>query len=202
MPGDPLGVAEELIPGWGVYVDKDGVLRAAVKGRAVIDRAAKFVYVNPYRKPRFPEPSSEVVGYVTGLRHDLVILDIYGVVSLTPRPRWLYETSGPLSGGIPIANIADEFIKDITEYFRLGDVVVAKIVSRTHPFTLTTKAPQYGVLYAYCGKCGSIMSYKSDRLMVCPRCGNVEKRKVSLLARSKQLMINVRRHLIRYRYPW
>ncbi len=202
LPGDVIGVAEEYLAGRGVYVDDWGRIRASITGRAVIDRINKTVNVVPRKGVKFPELNSEVIGYVTSMRPDLVILDIFGVVSLTPRPRWLYETSGLLSGGIPIANIADEFIKDITDYFRLGDVVVARVVSRSHPFTLTTKSPLYGVIHAYCGNCGALMKFKSDRVMVCPRCGRSEKRKVSLLARSRGLPILVRKQLIRYRYPW
>ena len=202
VPGQPLGVIEEYLPGSGVYVDSDGVLRAAIAGKVVVDKASKTVYVVARRRIKFPEYGSEVVGYVTGLRHDLVIVEVHGVISLSPRPKWLYETPGPLSAAIPIANIADEYIKDIVDYYRIGDLVIAKIVSRTHPFTLTTKNPQYGVLYAYCGNCGSLMNYKSDRTMVCPRCGSVEKRKVSILARSRSVPLAMRRHLVKYRYPW
>jgi exosome complex component CSL4 len=202
LPGDPLGVVEELAPGPGVYVDSRGVLRAAVRGRAVIDYLDKVAQVRPLKRVKFPRMGDDVVGVVTQVRHDLVVVEVYGAVSLTPRPRWLYETPGPISSGLPIANVSEEYVKDLSDYYRLGDMVLARVVSRSTPYTLSTKSPQHGVLYAYCGRCGALMGYKSDRSMVCGRCGNVESRKVSLLARSPALRIEIKRHLVKYRYPW
>ncbi len=201
MPGDELATIEEYIPGKGTYVDEDGVIRAAFYGIAVYEEQHKRVYVKPRKQVKLPQQGSEVVALVTQVRHDVVISDIYGVVVTAPRPRWLYELSGPLTAGIPIANVADEYIKDLHEYYRVGDIIVAKVVG-TNPYTLLTKPPQYGAIYGICSRCGGILKYSNDRSMKCSRCGNVEKRKASILGKNQNFKIEIKRLLIKTHYPW
>jgi len=201
MPGDPLATIEEYLPGKGTYVDEEGVIRAAVYGVAVYEERYKRVSVKPRRQVKLPQQGSEVVALVTQVRHDVVITDIYGVVVTAPRPQWLYELSGPLTAGIPIANVADEFIKDLHDYYRIGDIIVAKVVG-TNPYTLLTKPPQYGVLYGICARCGGVLVYNNERSVRCTRCGNVEKRKASILGRNRAFRIEIRRLLVKTHYPW
>lgn len=201
MPGDPLATIEEYLPGKGTYVDEEGVIRAAHHGVAVYEEQYKRVSVRPRRHVKLPGQGSEVVGLVTQVRHDVVIVSIYGVVATAPRPRWLYELSGPLTAGIPIANVADEFIKDLNDYYRIGDIVVAKVVG-VNPYTLLTKPPQYGTLYGICSRCGGILVYNGERSVKCTRCGNVEKRKASILGRNKAFRIDIRRLMVKAHYPW
>lgn len=130
------------------------------------------------------------------MRHDLVLVELYGKVRLQPSPRWDYEYSGRFLGAIPIANISDEFIRDINEYYRPGDIVVVRVLNNSNPYHLSTKQPQYGVVYAECSRCGSMLEPVSPRNMRCPKCGHVEKRKVSILASSRLLRIEIRRALV------
>jgi exosome complex component CSL4 len=196
VPGEVLAGLEEYLPGEGVYVDEEnGVLRAAVAGVARFDARTKTVTVTPVKKPRMPGPGSSVLGMVTGLRHDLVIVEFYGQLEVQPRPRWLWEFSGKFSGAITIANITDEFVKDIHDYYRVGDIVIARTLNRGNPYHLTTKGPQYGVVFAQCSRCGAPLEPVNPRTMKCPRCGAVEKRKVSVLAGSRILHTALKRTL-------
>ncbi len=197
-PGDMLGVAEEWVPGYGVYIDSEGYLRASVAGVAEYDVRSRVVRVRPSKPVKMPMAGSSVVGVVYNIGHDVVMLDILGEVSLQPSPKWRYEYSGDLSGGIPISMITKEYVKDINDYYRIGDIVLARVLNNKNPYHLTTKPPQYGVIYARCSRCGTLLEPVNPRSMKCPKCGNVEKRKVSVLASSKLLRINLRRSLIRY----
>ncbi|WP_131160107.1 exosome complex RNA-binding protein Csl4 [Aeropyrum pernix] len=200
MPGDVLATIEEFLPGEGVYVDPvKGFIRAAAPGVAYLDMSRRIAYVKPHKKPQTPGPGSEVAALVTGVRGDLVVAEVYGVVRLSPKPAWLYELPSPYSAAIPISHIADEYIKNIEDYYRIGDWILAKIVSRTPPFTLSTVEPRYGVVYAICSRCGAVMEFQSERSMKCPKCGNVEKRKVSIHAKSRHLRIRLVRNLVIYR---
>ncbi len=197
VPGDPLASIEEYLPGEGTYVDEAmGLVRSAVAGTARYDVVNKVVSVRPARRVRMPGPGSTVVGVVYGVRHDIVIVELYGQAELQPRPRLLWEFSGKYSGAISIANIADEFIKDTHDYYRIGDVVVARALNRGNPYHLTTKAPQYGVVYAQCARCGAPLEPASQRTMRCPRCGNVEKRKVSAAAASQGIAAALKRVIL------
>lgn len=203
LPGDVIASIEEYLPGKGTYVDHGrGLIRAALPGVAVVDEANKRVMVRPKREAKLPGPGAEVVGLVTQIRHDVVIVDLYGVVAAAPRPRWLYELSSPMTSGLPIANVADEFINDLHDYYRVGDIIVAKIVSQSPPYTLATKNPQYGVVYGVCSRCGGILRFNTERSVKCTRCGNVEKRKASILGRNPSFRINIRQLLVKTHYPW
>ncbi len=196
VPGELLGVAEEYEAGPGTYVDEEGFIRAAVPGVARYDSRSRSVRVDPVKRPRLPGVGSEVVGVVTSVRHDVVVLDLIGEVRLQPVPRFLYEFPSRLSGAITIANIAEEYVKDINDYYRVGDIVLARTLNGSTPYHLTTVQPQYGVIYAYCSRCGNLLEPVNNRTMKCPACGHVEKRKVSALAGSKLLSINVRWGLV------
>ncbi len=196
VPGEVLGAAEEYVVEQGVYIDEQGLLRASVAGRLVIDPRSKTVRVVPVKVPRLPRQGSTSLGLVVQVRHDLVVLDLYGEVSPDPAPRWLYEYDSPLTGGIPISMVTKEYVEDLHDYFRPGDLVLARVLNNTTPYTLTTKPPQYGVVYALCSRCGAQMQPLNPRSMKCPRCGRVENRKVSVLASSKLLRINIRRFLV------
>jgi len=196
VPGDPLAVIEEYNPGEGTYVDESGWIRAAVKGIARFDVQARTVEVSPERPLRVPRANTDAVGVVTQVRHDVVLVELYGKVRLQPTPRWEYEYSGRFLGAIPIANISEEYVKDIADYYRPGDVVLVRVLNNQNPFHLATKQPQYGVLYAECSRCGTRLEPVNQRTMKCPKCGHVEKRKVSVLASSRVLRIEIRRALV------
>ena len=193
-PGEALASIEEYLPGEGTYVDEaEGVIRAAVAGTARYDMVNKVVSVRPVKRVRMPGPGAAVIGMVTSVRHDLVLVEIYGQVELQPRPRFLWEFSGKYSGAISIANIADEFIKDVNDYYRVSDIVVVRTLNRGNPYHLSSKGPQYGVVYAQCARCGGPLQPVNPRTMKCARCGHVEKRKVSVHAMSRSLVAGLRR---------
>ena len=195
-PGTPLGSIEEYSDGEGAYSGPDGVVRAVVVGRPRWDRVAHVASVAPARRPLIPGYKSDVVALVTSVRRDMVVVEIIGEASAEPKFRWVREYPGTYTGGIPISQIADEFIEDTSDYYRIGDIILARVISRGPPYTLTTKQPQYGVLIAQCSRCGSLLEPLSDRTMKCPRCGHIEKRKVSIHA-STRIAIRLKRLLIK-----
>lgn len=196
VPGEALGVAEEYVAEGGTYVDPSGVIRAAVPGVLHVDPRSKVLTVRPFRRARLPRQGSNSFGLVTQVKHDLVVVELYGEVSTEPSTRWLFEYDSPLTGGIPIHLVTKEYVKDLYNYFRPGDLVLARVLNQTPPYTLTTKPPQHGVVYAKCSRCGAVMQPMNPRSMKCPRCGQVEERKVSVLASSKLLRVNLRRYLV------
>jgi len=196
-PGEPLAGLEEFIPGPGTFVDEEaGVIRAAVSGIARYNMLARIVEVKPTKPLRVPRAGSTAVGLVTQVRFDVVLVELYGEMSLQPTPKWLYEYTGRFLGAIPIANISDEYIRDITDYYRPGDIVLVRVLNNTNPYNLTTRQPQYGVIYAECSRCGARLEPVNQRTMRCPKCGHVEKRKVSVLASSRLLRLNIKRALM------
>ena len=196
LPGEPVGGLEEYIAGEGVYVDEEsGVLRSKHYGVLTVDPSTRVAHVKPVREPHVPRAGSSVVGVVSHVRHDLAVVEIYGQVSLTPTPRWTGEYSGIFSGGLPIDQVSVEYVRDMSESYRVGDVVLVKVLNSNSPYHLSSRQPQYGVLYARCSNCGSIMAAGGEKSVKCSVCGRVEARKVSILAGSNVLQLRIRRLL-------
>ncbi|MFN4046206.1 MAG: exosome complex RNA-binding protein Csl4, partial [Acidilobaceae archaeon] len=186
QPGEVLGVVEEYTPGTGVFTDNDGVLRSSIAGLAVFDLNHKTVHVKPLKDVKLPRAGYSVLGVVTGLRHDSVSVELYGMLSLSPAVSWLGELYGILSGFIPISQVSTEFVKDIHEYFRPGDVIIARTLNSSNPYQLSTKQPQYGVVYTLCSHCLKPMEPKTQKTRKCPSSGRGESRKRSILAAYKK----------------
>ncbi len=194
-PGEPIGVIEEFNPGEGVYVDENGLLRPEIMGLLRVDTVRHTVSVAPLRIRYLPPPKQGdvVLGIVTNVRHDLIIVEIHAKVLITKGvPSIAGEYKGKLTGAIPISQIADERIDDTYNYFRLGDLIVARTLNSTNPYTLSTREPQLGVVYAECAKCGGPLKPVSNRVMQCTHCGNRERRKVSTLAGHRGLAEGVK----------
>lgn len=193
VPGEVIGVEEEYVEGGNVYVEPStGLLRSSLVGVLRVDNVGKTAYVEASRLVRAPRKGSIVVGMVTQVRESLAFAELYGELSLDPRPRWVREFSGRLPAVITVEQLSDGKVDDIYAFIRPTDIIVGKVVSTISPYLVSLKGPQLGVLHAFCSRCGSPMNPENDGFR-CPRCGNFEKRKVSGLVGVKGLTLEVRR---------
>ncbi len=174
LPSDILAVIEEFMPGEGTYSDEKGFIRSARLGYVYKDKIFKVVSVkHPLGKPFIPKQGMIVLGVVTSVKEDLVFVDI-----IADKDGKMF--SGKFTGIIHLSQASKVFIKTIEDAFKLSDIVLAKVLTdRIPPYQLTTKPPELGVIAAMCSKCGEIMIRKDENTLLCPRCGNVEKRKVA-----------------------
>jgi exosome complex component CSL4 len=174
VPGEIVAQQEEFVEGDGVYIDQEtGFLRSSLLGKIAIDLNNKTVSVNSHK-----------------------FVDIFGVIVLYPRPKWEHEFSSPLSGAILSNQIGVDKYNDLMDIVKPGDIILAKVISSTNPFNLSLKGPQFGVIYSMCSKCGEIMAPINNDQLKCPKCGNVEKRKISNLATSKLLKIGMKKTIM------
>ncbi|NPA48298.1 MAG: RNA-binding protein [Thermococci archaeon] len=185
LPGDYLGVIEEYLPGEGVK-EEDGELIATRPGRVVIDREKMEIKVESLTDvPPLPKRGDTVIGRVIDVRPQTVIVEI---VRIDGRNNDREIATSKLAG-ISISQVADGYIKDMRDQFRVGDVVRALVVSASKtPIQLSTRRHDLGVVYALCSKCRAPLVRRGNKL-VCPKCGNVESRKLSSMYRK--LSINV-----------
>ncbi|MDP8003251.1 MAG: exosome complex RNA-binding protein Csl4 [Caldisphaera sp.] len=197
VPGQIVAQQEEFVEGEGTYIDfLTGFIRSSLVGKISIDFNNKIININPKKKIKLPKKGSIVVGSVSTVRENIIFVDIYGSLILYPRPQWEAEFSGPLSGSILSNQAGLEKNNDLQEIVKPNDIILAKVTNQTNPYNLTLKGPQLGVIYSTCSKCGSIMLPGENNTMKCPRCGNVEKRKISNLASSRLLRIELKRTLL------
>jgi len=170
-PGDFLCVEEEYIPSQGAYSD-DGNVRAYVVGRPIIDRISRRVRVKPVKRLQILQAGDTVIGAVINVREDLAYVKILGTASGS-----LFKN--PFSGLLHVSQISPTRISTIIDAVRIGDIIKAAVLNSTPPFILTTKDPNLGVILAFCSKCGATLVRDGNRL-ICPNCGNVEQRKLSI----------------------
>lgn len=174
IPGDRIGVIEEFIAGYGTYV-VDGVIYASSVGFLSIDQKSRVVSIQPASQGAyFPRVGNTVVGHVWSIQTAMALIRIIKVES-----RFL---SGFFTGIIHVSDVDVKFTEDISDAFKPGDVVRAKVISEANrTFHLSTKGENLGVILALCSKCGETLRLKGkrDKKLYCGVCGSMETRKVA-----------------------
>ena len=172
LPGERLGVIEEFIPDSGTYV-KDGVIYSKIVGRALMDLLSKRVSVYPLISGSpVPKVSSIIVGQVGNAQSDNVLVRIFKIGSK--------RVSGVFSGILHISDVQERYVKSMNDVCKPGDIIRAKVISNKNQIShLSTNDKSLGAVYAFCSRCSSLLEQRRHE-MHCPKCGNVEKRKLSL----------------------
>ena len=172
LPGERLGVIEEFIPDSGTYV-KDGVIYSKIVGRALMDLLSKRVSVYPLiNGSPVPKVSAVVVGQVGNAQSDNVLVRIFKIGSK--------RVSGVFTGILHISDVQERYVKSMNDVCKSGDIIRAKVISSKNQVShLSTNDKGLGVVYAFCSRCSSLLEQRRHD-MHCPKCGNVEKRKLAL----------------------
>lgn len=172
LPGERLGVIEEFIPDSGTYV-KDGVIYSKVVGRALMDLLSKRVSVYPLvSEVTVPKVTATVMGQVGNAQSDNVLVRIFKIGSK--------RLSGVFTGILHISDVQERYVKSMNEVCKPGDIIRTKVISdKNQIYHLSTKDKELGVVYAFCSRCSNLLEPKRHE-MLCPKCGNVERRKIAL----------------------
>lgn len=171
-PGDEICVIEEFMAGPGAYEDERGWVRSSYVGVTAADVLARTVAVKPYvRVPELPRKGEYVYGVVVHVKDEYAIVRILS--SAGGRKFRDYYT-----GIIHISQASSRFVRSLFDAVREGDIVKARALTTRIPVNLSIREPRTGVIAAFCSKCGALLEYKGGKL-VCPACGNAEKRSVS-----------------------
>lgn len=172
LPGERLGVIEEFTPDTGTFVD-NGVIYAMVVGRALRDLATRRVSVYPLaHEIRVPRLESVVVGQVANTQSENATVRIFQIGDKL--------LSGVFSGVLHISDVHIRYVDSMFDVCKTGDVIRARVISiKNQIYHLSTKDKDLGVIYAFCSKCGKTLESKRQD-MYCPKCGNIEKRKIVL----------------------
>jgi len=172
LPGERLGVIEEFIPDSGTYV-KDGVIYSQIVGRTLMDLVSKRVSVYPLiTGASVPNVSATVVGQVGNAQSDNVLVRIF---KIGPK-----KLSGVFTGILHISDVQERYVTSMNEVCKPGDIIRTKVISNKNQVShLSTKDKDLGVVYAFCSRCSSLLEPKRHE-MQCPKCGNIERRKITL----------------------
>jgi exosome complex component CSL4 len=171
VPGERLGVIEEFVPDSGTYV-KEGVIYSKIVGRSLVDLQSRRVSVYPAAEGAVvPKVSSTIIGQIGNAQSDNVLVKIFKVGNK--------KISGEFGGILHISDVSDRYVTSMNDVCKPGDIVRAKVISeKNRVFHLTTNDKNLGIIDAFCSRCGNLL--EPDRYELrCPKCGNIEKRKLS-----------------------
>lgn len=171
IPGDRLGVIEEFLPGRGTFV-KNGSICSLITGHALVDMPNKTISVYPrVRLPTLPYEGSIVTGQVSNAQEKSVSVRILKVGKR--------DIPGAFTGVIHISTASEDYVKTMHAAFRPGDIVRARVVSdKNMTYHLSTVDKTLGVLFAFCSRCGFLLTINGNVLQ-CQACKNIEERKIA-----------------------
>lgn len=175
LPGDVLGVTEEFVPSEWTYED-EGRIKSLVVGTVSIDEKNKKIAIVPKTgTPSCLEVGRSIVGQVSEVRGQRASVKIE---KLKDNSR---ELTTSFVGGIHISQAQKGYLSKLTEAFRIGDIVEAKVtkIIGLDNVDLTTANEELGVLKAMCTKCRHYMVKADKNEVVCLNCGKKERRKLS-----------------------
>jgi exosome complex component CSL4 len=171
FPGDKLGVIEEFIEGKGAY-KKNGVVRSEELGITeydILDHVVEVEKITP--KLIILNEGDEVIAEVGSVARRDARVDIFMVNKIEVFPSF--------GGVIHISDISKNYVKNIDSAMRNGDIIKAKVVNVKNRLNqLSLEGGDYGVIYAYCSRCGSLLEKKGNRLS-CLKCNRTERRQTA-----------------------
>ncbi|MBE6499086.1 MAG: RNA-binding protein [Methanobrevibacter thaueri] len=174
MPGDKLGIIEQYLPGEGTY-DDNGDIKSAVLGNVKINQKKKVISVESNAKPALLKIGDTIYGQITDIKPQRANVKIECMKD-NGRPLAL-----PYLGAIHISQAKKDYLEKLSDAFRIGDIIQAKVVKITGDnVDLSTVEAEDGVLKAMCTRCRDYMhtTQKTNELQ-CNTCNRKEKRKIS-----------------------
>jgi len=171
IPGDAVGVVEELQPGVGTF-ERDGIIYAKEFGVLSLDEDEMEARVKNSNPPIEIQVNDVVYGVVSDIKSAMVIIRIHKIVD-NDRP-----ITGETEGSVHVSKISRDYVKEIGREFRIGDLVRAKVIQASPSIQLVTSYREYGVVKAYCMRCRRPL-VKNQRALGCKECERMESRKMA-----------------------
>ncbi len=168
FPGEELAVIEEFNKGEGSYA-QDGLVRSEELGETRLNKERRALEVKKAtKKLNLPLEGVVVIAEAGSVTRRDARVDIFRVNGKIIRPTY--------TGVIHINDVAREFGRNLEQALRQGDIVRAVIANtKNRIIQLSMAGPEYGVVYAYCSRCGGILEMDKGKL-TCPKCKRVERR--------------------------
>lgn len=171
VPGEPLGVVEQFLPGPGTY-ERDGTIYAVRTGYTSVDVRNKIVTVKPRTHvPNIPEEGSTVLGVVAFTHDKMATVQISQIDGKA--------VQNPFTGILHISSSSPRFVRHMGDVCKTADILRAKVIDVTNRVPLLTTAGHgLGVIQAYCSQCGGVLEFR-NRKLECASCRNIERRRMA-----------------------
>ena len=171
VPGDRLGAARHWTPGPGTYL-RQGTIYAAAAGALQTNEQQQLSVQRTLASQQVVQVHQIVLCRIVRLSLQQVTAEIVAVPGLGALPQ-KHEAM------IRREDVANQQTMELSEAFRPGDWVVARVLSLgdTRRYVLSTAEPQLGVIHAVCARSGQVMLPCRWNQMECPETGIQETRK-------------------------
>jgi exosome complex component CSL4 len=171
LPGDYIGAAEEYLPGRGTYENR-GRIYASVLGTPVVDPRDRTVRVEARNAVPEIVDGDLVYARVDELKAAMAICTIVGT-STSRR-----TVPGSPEGTVHISKAKEGYTESLSGEFAVGDILLARVLQAHPSIKLSTATATLGVVSARCQLCHALLT-PGPKDLVCPRCGNRERRKLA-----------------------
>jgi exosome complex component CSL4 len=175
LTGQYLGVVEEFLPDKKSTFVRDGQIFATKSGLLNIDEKKRKIKIKTHQEKdrKIVQIGDIVVGTIVFLRQYSVGLNFYIINDKI-------HFNSDYFGNIHVSQVSDKFVEKIQDAFQITDIIRAKVLEQeTNEYKLTTVGKELGVIYADCVICGESLDRIGYNKLRCPRCGNVEIRKLA-----------------------
>ncbi|MEM0443089.1 MAG: exosome complex RNA-binding protein Csl4 [Candidatus Caldarchaeum sp.] len=176
VPGEPVCVIEEFLPGDGVIVNSSGLVKSVYVGQVSYDMNKRYVNVVNVKEKQELRARDRVVAEVKDVQEKIAVARAF--VKLPDKPL-KHRRTGVLLGR------RNEQMEDVVG---IGDIAVLEVASIYRGLiTFDIYKPGCGVVLAFCSVCRRPLE-KKDQLLFCGKCGSRERRKTVLKYGNDQLL--------------
>ncbi len=176
LPGEPICVMEEFLPGRGVSADPNGVVKSRYFGKVYYDLNKREVSVVLFRESSILEEKDRVLAEVKDVQDKIAVAEAFA--KFPDKPLKYRRT------GVILARKNDQ----METLVGVGDVVIVEVSSIYRGLvTFDIYEPGCGVLLAICSVCGKVLEKKDD-ILICKNCSNKERRRTVLKYGNIQLL--------------
>jgi exosome complex component CSL4 len=170
--GELIGVVEQYVPGSGTY-EVNGKIYSQWFGNKRVNKQTLEVSVDPIKKKVLPVPAigDVVIAEVIIGRKQTVTCSIFKL-----KDQFLFDT---YNGILHVSNMSRDYIQSADTGFKPTDIIRARVIDKNFTeYELSTRDPEYGVIYAECSSCGTKLRRDGNQL-VCDLCGYPNPRKIA-----------------------
>jgi exosome complex component CSL4 len=175
LTGQYLGVVEEFLPDKQSTYVKDGQIIASKTGIISIDTNKRLIGVKGHQEEnrKTVKVGDRVIGTVLFLRQYSVGFNFHTI-------NGKIHFNSSYFGNIHVSQISKKYIERIADAFQTTDIIRAKVIEQNYnEYKLRTSERNLGVIHADCLICGTTLKKIGPDRLRCPRCGNLESRKLA-----------------------
>lgn len=172
LPGDPLAMSEEYLPGEGAVEDGQ-YLRAARFGQFEVDPGEMRVVVKPMTStPARVHEGDYVFGLIRVLKPQMSAVNVLHIEG-TER-----IVTGDRDGTLHVSKVAKRYVSDLGREYRLGDIIRARVIQSHPSVQLSTEDSRCGAILCRCLTCRTPMDLRGQGLE-CGFCGRRDTRNLA-----------------------